>query len=107
MRGTPCLSLNTAQLAGHIQHAPNNTFIGIRSLNASANSLYSEFDASNKDFTFENPEHIEMYDMVTDVDQMINLAKHEDPAKLHQLHKTLHSMLHCTGTSGNSSCFLP
>jgi len=53
--------------------------------------LVSEFyDKSDKGL--EDVLHVEYYDMVKDVDQLKNLAKSEDPAKLRQLRAALHRM---------------
>jgi len=92
-----------------IQRCPNNTFAGIRRVEKDADLLYSEFDASNVDFTFQDPEFVEMYRFSNDPYQLSNRAQIESQGTIRELRESLHSMLNCSGSSADAetaSCFV-
>ena len=58
---------------GYLVDLPNNTFVGVRLLNATHNYLYVEFYASNTEVEFRSPIEYELFDVAKDPWQMENL----------------------------------
>jgi len=93
---------------GHMQCAPNNTFIAIRSIDDSGrNDAYAEFTKDRDDWSFDSPDFVEMYDVHVDPHQLTNLVRTAAPGKVIKLRQELHRMLHCGAGVGNSTCFQP
>ena len=56
--------------AGHANDVRNNTFIGLRILNATTNLAYYEFTDAVTDWNFDAVEFCELYDVATDPHQV-------------------------------------
>ena len=93
---------------GRVQRGPNNTFIGIRRQKFHMDVLYSEFDDSNQDFSFETPGFVEAYDFRMDPSQLVNVAGSEKPSVVEEWRESLHQMLNCSGSAEGvvGSCFV-
>ena len=65
---------DVAHLKDHLKDSGNNTFIGLRVLNASANLAYFEFTDVATDYGFERANFCELYDLSEDPHQLTNLC---------------------------------
>eukprot|EP00051_Salpingoeca_urceolata_P011377 m.140865 g.140865 ORF g.140865 m.140865 type:complete len:499 (-) comp17095_c1_seq8:32-1528(-) len=92
-------------VVGHVQCAPNNTYIAIRTKTSFGEFSYSEF--SDNKYNFDAPYFYELYNLTADPLQLHN--RYNDPSTPHtfkqELHEALHSLFKCVGTSGPNSCY--
>lgn len=95
---------------GHFIDMENNTFVGVRLLNATHNYLYVEYYAHRHEQLFEHPIECELFDLNLDPWQMWNIygipeAHVEGPLNraLKELRDHLHSQVKC---SGQQECVL-
>lgn len=83
---------------GFLVDLPNNTFIGIRLLNATHDYLYAEFYASNTEVDFHSPIEYELFNLSNDPWQLHNLYGNEDMEELvSELYEYLHQEIVCKG----------
>ena len=81
----------------HLKDNSNNTFIGLRILNATHNLAYFEFTDAVTDWNFRRPNFCEMYDLDSDPHQLRNICRHADSATRSELHETLFRLFRCKG----------
>jgi N-acetylglucosamine-6-sulfatase len=89
---------------GHAKDVGNNTFIGLRIINETANLAYFEFTDAYKDWGFEAVDFYELYDTAADPHQLRNLyyrGPSPSAAVKHELHERLHRAWACRG----ADCF--
>lgn len=65
---------DVAHLKDHLKDSGNNTFVGLRVLNASVNLAYFEFTDVATDYGFERANFCELYDLSEDPHQLTNLC---------------------------------
>jgi len=84
----------------HLKDNSNNSFIGLRIRNASADLAYFEFTDDVSDFKFEaDPDFCEAYDLDTDPDQLENICGQFSPNQRKALHEQLRDHYRCKGDS--------
>jgi len=82
----------------HYIDMPNNTYIGVRLLNATHNYLYAEFYDGDV-AEFDTPLEYELFDVEKDPYQMTNLygTSQEDKQLVEELHQFIHAEVKCKG----------
>jgi N-acetylglucosamine-6-sulfatase len=75
--------------------AGNNTFVGLRIINATHDLLYAEF-AELSDWDFSSPYFYELYDQTVDPFQKENIYPKAPPGIKAELHRRLHRARTCT-----------
>lgn len=92
-------SLGTVIRYEHYIDLPNNTYIGVRLLNATHNYLYVEFYDGENVVSFDTPLEYELFDIGKDPYQMTNLygTPQEDKQLVQELHLFLHKQIKCKG----------
>ena len=66
-------------LSKHLKDSGNNTFIGLRVLNASQNLAYFEFTDVATDYAFEHANFCELYNLTADPHQLVNMCAGSGP----------------------------
>jgi N-acetylglucosamine-6-sulfatase len=87
-------------IGDHLKDNSNNTFIGLRVLNASHNLAYFIFTDATTDWNFAHSNFCELYDLARDPNQLKNQC--HEPAMVGMvtaLHNQLMLQFHCHGPS--------
>ena len=87
---------------GHLEDSNNNTFIGLRVLNASLDLAYFEFTDVNTDYAFEHAYFCELYNLTADPHQLVNMCSGAGPPP--QLQAALRAQLYREWSCRGSSC---
>lgn len=85
----------------HLKDNSNNTFIGLRILNASMNLAYFEFTDATIDWAFADSNFCEMYDLAKDPHQLSNICSRSSPSLRAELHAQLWQQYTCHGPTCN------
>ena len=83
----------------HLKDSLNNTFVGLRVLNATMDLVYFEFSNIKDDFAFRHANFCELYNISSDPDQLVNMCEDgsaSDGLKA-ALHKQLYKQFACEG----------
>jgi len=93
------MSPTAKQIAGHLKDMANNTFIGLRIINATMNLAYFEFTNAVTDWGFEHSNFCELYDLESDPHQLTNVCPTTSAGVLAALHAQLRTEFNCAGES--------
>jgi len=96
-------SLGNVKRTGHLVDDPDsNTYRALRFTSGgpigSGNMLYAEFTALN-DWNFQNYSFVEIFDMIADPHQLVNLAPQISEAVKAKLHDLLQRQWECSGSN--------
>ena len=86
----------------HLKDSDNNTFIGLRVLNASMDVAYFEFTSVAKDWAFQHANFCELYNISGDPDQLVNMCA--DGSAAEGLKAALHEQLYRQYVCRGSNC---
>ena len=89
---------------GHAKDVGNNTFIGLRIINKTANLAYFEFTDAYTDWNFEAVDFFELFDLTTDPHQLHNLY-YRSPMPSVALRQELHERLRKAWACRGADCF--
>ena len=81
----------------HLKDNSNNTFIGLRILNASHNLAFFEFTDAVRDWNWTSTNFCEMYDLKTDPHQLHNICGAASASVKAELHQQLRQEYACKG----------
>ena len=79
----------------HLKDNSNNTFIGLRLLNATHNLAYFEFTDGSTDWGFAKPDFGELYDLAADPHQLTNIFRTASASLKAELHARLFTQWGC------------
>ena len=85
----------------HLKDNSNNTFVGLRLLNATHNLAYFEFTDGTTDWGFTGSNFGELYDLAADPHQLTNLFSTASPSLKAELHARLFTQWGCAESKCN------